>query len=142
MLPLEKRAPAAAELIGAFSTFALTCVTTLLITGAIAAYSHLPTISALWTTPYGSALYRKLIFIGLTGLVGIFNWQYIKPRLTNPDTIATLRRSAAVEITIGVVVVALTAILVGTSPPDSDDGMPATAHYFQSTNVPLHRLPS
>jgi copper transport protein len=142
MLPIEKRAAAAVELIGAFSTFAITCVATLAVTGTIAAWSHLPTISALWQTTYGSALFRKLLFIGLTGLVGVFNWQYIKPRLANPATISTLRKSAVVELTIGLVVVILTAILVGTSPPDTDDGAAPAAHYIQPSASTLHSLPS
>jgi len=44
-----------------------------------------------------------------------------------------LRRSAAVELTIGLAVVILTAILVGTSPPDADDGMPS----MQSSATPF-----
>jgi putative copper export protein len=123
-VPIEERGHAAAELVNAFSTFAITCVATLAFTGVVAAWSHLPTLSALWQTPYGSALFRKLVFIGFTGLVGVYNWRVLKPRLTNPDTIPTLRKSARVELTIGVAVVILTAILVGTSPPDADD-MPA-----------------
>jgi copper transport protein len=123
-LPLERRAHAASELINAFSTFALLCGGTLALTGFFAAWSHLPTISALWQTHYGQALFRKLVVITLLALVGAFNWLVIKPRLSNPDTIPLLRRSAAVELSIGLAVVILTAILVGTSPPDSDDAMP------------------
>jgi len=139
-VPIEGRGHAAAELINAFSTFAITCVTTLAFTGLVAAWSHLPTISALWQTPYGSALFRKLVFIAFTGLVGIYNWRVVRPRLTNPDTIPTLRRSARVELTIGVVVVILTAILVGTSPPDTDEMPPsamqhAMAHAIAATQL-------
>jgi putative copper export protein len=129
MLPVEERGHAAAELINAFSTFAITCVATLAFTGVVAAWSHLPTVSALWQTPYGSALFRKLVFISFTGLVGIYNWRVVKPRLTDPGTIPTLRTSARVELSIGLVVVILTAILVGTSPPDADDATPAAAHH-------------
>jgi putative copper export protein len=120
-LPIEKRARAAAELIGAFSNFALFCVATLVITGVVAAWSQLPTLSALWQTPYGLALTRKLVVIALTGFVGIFNWRFVQPRLNDPATISLLRKSAAAELTIGLAVVILTAVLVGTSPPDSDD---------------------
>jgi putative copper export protein len=88
------------------------------------------------------ALFRKLVFIGLTGLVGVFNWQYIKPRLANPATISTLRKSAVVELTIGLVVVILTAILVGTSPPDTDDGAAPAAHYIQPSASTRHSLPA
>jgi putative copper export protein len=142
MLPVEKRAHAAAELINAFSIFALTCVIMLVATGIIAAWSHLPTISALWTTSYGSALFRKLVFISLTGLVGAFNWLYVKPRLTKAETISTLRKSAAVELAIGLVVVVMTAILVGTSPPDADDGAPAAAQRVPSSTSLSQILPS
>jgi putative copper export protein len=124
-LPLERRGHAASELINAFSTFALLCASTLVVTGFVAAWSHLHTLSALWQTHYGQALFRKLVVIALLALVGAFNWRVIKPRLANADTIPLLRKSAAVELTIGLVVVILTAILVGTSPPDSDDAMPA-----------------
>jgi putative copper resistance protein D len=126
MLPLERRAHAAAELIGVFSNLALLCVGTLLVTGTFAAWSLLPNVQSLWTTPYGLALTRKLVVIAMTGLVGIFNWRFVQPRLNDPETISLLRRSAFVEIGIGVAVVILTAWLVGTSPPDSDDAQ-ATA---------------
>jgi putative copper export protein len=127
MLPVERRGHAASELINAFSTFALLCGGTLVLTGVVAAWSHLPTVPALWQTQYGQALLRKLVVISLMALVGAFNWLVIKPRLSNPDTVSLLRKSAAVELTIGVVVVILTAILVGTSPPDSESAMSAAA---------------
>jgi putative copper export protein len=124
ILPVERRAQAAAELIGAFSSFALLCAGTLAVTGVVQAWAHLPTISALWETHYGQALFRKLVVIGMTALVGAFNWLVVKPRLANPATISLLRKSAAVELTIGLAVVILTAILVGTSPPDAEEAMP------------------
>jgi putative copper export protein len=132
MLPIERRAHAAAELVGAFSSFALLCAATLAVTGVLQAWAHLHTISALWQTHYGQALVRKLVVIAMTALVGAFNWLVVKPRLTSPKTISLLRKSAAVEFTIGIAVVILTAILVGTSPPDADDAMPS----MQSSAAP------
>ena len=132
MLPVEVRGQAATELVGAFSSFALLCAATLAVTGVVQAWAHLHTISALWETHYGQALFRKLVVIAMTALVGAFNWLVVKPRLANPKTISLLRKSAAVELTIGLAVVILTAILVGTSPPDADDSMPA----MQSSVVP------
>jgi len=123
-LPIEHRGRAASELINAFSTFALFCAATLVITGFVAAWSHLPSVSALWQTSYGQALFRKLVVIALTALVGAFNWRVIRPRLSDPAVIPMLRKSAAAELTIGLAVVILTAILVGTSPPDAEDSMP------------------
>jgi putative copper export protein len=126
MLPAERRAHAAAELINTFSTFALCCGAALAVTGLVAAWSHLPTVSALWTTSYGQALFRKLVVLAMMALVGAFNWLYVKPRLANPASIGLLRKSAAFELAFGVVVVILTAILVGTSTPD-EDAMPGMA---------------
>ncbi|HEY2897911.1 MAG TPA: CopD family protein [Gemmatimonadaceae bacterium] len=131
-LSAERRGQAASELINAFSTFALLCASTLVITGFVAGWSHLHTLSALWKTAYGQALFRKLVVIGMMALVGAFNWRVIRPRLANADTIPLLRKSAAVELTFGLVVVILTAILVGTSPPDSEDAMPGMGMHSRS----------
>jgi copper transport protein len=141
-LPAERRVHAASELINAFSTFALLCGATLAVTGLVAAWSHLPTVSALWQTHYGQALFRKLVAIAMLALVGAFNWLYVRPRLSSSEAMVLLRRSATVELTIGVAVVILTAILVGTSPPDADDAMPsmglrAVPHAVQPTSMRL-----
>ncbi len=133
LLPVERRAPAASELINTFSNFALVCGATLAVTGVIAAWSRLQTVSALWTTHYGQALFRKLVVIAILALIGAFNWLFVKPRLSKPETITLLRRSAIVELSVGVVVVILTAILVGTSPPDLDDAAPSSASLVAST---------
>jgi len=138
-LPAGNRGHAASQLINAFSTFALLCASTLVVTGLVAAWSHLHAISALWTTGYGQALFRKLVVIAMMALVGAFNWRVIKPRLARGDTIPLLRKSAAVELTFGLAVVILTAILVGTSPPDADDAMPAMSLHASST-FPLTSL--
>jgi putative copper export protein len=136
-LPLQQRGHAALELINAFSTFALLCASTLVVTGFVAAWSHLPSVPALWQTNYGQALFRKLIVIAMTALVGAFNWRVIKPRLSDPATNPLLRKSAAVELAIGVVVVILTAILVGTSTPDAEDSMPTMGSRIVRVVAPL-----
>jgi putative copper export protein len=138
-LPMDRRGHAASQLINAFSTFALLCASTLVVTGFVAAWSHLHTVSALWTTGYGQALFRKLVVIAMMALVGAFNWRVIRPRLANADTIPLLRKSAAAELTFGLAVVILTAILVGTSPPDSEDAMPAMSLHAASV-YPLTSL--
>lgn len=124
-LPTDVRARATAQLVNAFSTFALACVATLAVTGVVAAWTQLPNVPALWQSQYGLALCRKLIVLGCTGIVGVYNWRVIRPQLEHAGTVRLLRRSAAVELTLGAVVVILTAVLVATSPPDMDD-MPMT----------------
>lgn len=136
-LPVEQRGHAASELINAFSTFALLCATTLVVTGFVAAWSHLPSVPALWQTHYGQALFRKLVVIAMTALVGAFNWRVIKPRLADAATIPLLRKSAAAELAIGLAVVILTAILVGISPPDAEDAMPSMGSRAVLVVIPL-----
>lgn len=136
-LPVEQRGHAASELINAFSTFALLCATTLVVTGFVAAWSHLPSVPALWQTHYGQALLRKLVVIAMTALVGAFNWRVIKPRLADAATIPLLRKSAAAELAIGLAVVILTAILVGISPPDAEDAMPSMGSRAVLVVIPL-----
>ncbi|HEY7860437.1 MAG TPA: CopD family protein, partial [Gemmatimonadaceae bacterium] len=120
-LPTDVRARATAQLVNAFSTFALACVATLAVTGIVAAWSHLPTVPSLWRTHYGLALVRKLVVLSFTGVVGIYNWRVIRPQLEHAGTVKLLRRSATVELALGTVVVILTAVLVATSTPDMDD---------------------
>jgi len=125
-LPTDVRARATAQLVNAFSTFALACVSTLVVTGVVAAWTQLPTLASLWQSSYGLALCRKLIVLGGAAIVGAYNWRVIRPQLEHAGTVKLLRRSAAIELTLGLVIVVLTAVLVATSPPDMDD-MPMTS---------------
>jgi putative copper resistance protein D len=147
-LATDVRARSTAQLINAFSTFALACVATLAATGVVAAWTQLPSVPALWQTQYGLALCRKLIVLGGTGIVGLYNWRVIRPQLEHAGTVKLLRRSATVELTLGLVIVILTAVLVATPPPDMDD-MPMSsaisAHpcspssALLASGTPLHR---
>lgn len=127
-LPTDVRARATAQLVNAFSTFALACVATLAITGIVAAWTQLPSVPSLWQSHYGLALIRKLVVLGLTGIVGAYNWRVIRPQLEHAGTVKLLRRSATIELGLGTVVVILTAILVATSPPDMDDMPMSSSH--------------
>ena len=132
-LPTDVRARATAQLINAFSSLALVCVATLALTGIVAAWTQLPTVPSLWQTQYGLALVRKLVVLGFAGLVGVYNWRVIRPQLEHAGTVKLLRRSATAELTLGVVVVILTAVLVATSPPDMDD-MPMSSSRAPATH--------
>ncbi len=113
-----------AGLVRAFSPVALTSAATLAITGTIAAWNHLDTVSSLWRSGYGQTLLVKLTLVGLVLLAGAYNWQRGTPRLTTPGRagVRTFTRSASVEIGLGMLVLAITAILVAMPLPMS---MPA-----------------
>lgn len=110
-----------AGLVRAFSPVALTSAATLAITGTIAAWNHLDTVSSLWRSGYGRTLLVKLTLVGLVLLAGAYNWQRGTPRLTAPgqDGVRAFTRSASVEIGLGMLVLAITAILVAMPLPMS-----------------------
>ncbi|HET7321019.1 MAG TPA: CopD family protein, partial [Longimicrobiaceae bacterium] len=85
--------------------------------GIFAAWLHLTAVSDLWTTPYGRTLLLKLVLLlGVFG-TGAYNWLRVKPSLGGEEAAAHLRRSAAAELGIGVIVLAVTAMLVATPLP-------------------------
>jgi putative copper export protein len=111
-----------AALINAFSPLALICGGSVVATGIAASLIHAPHFSSLltyafWTTPYGSALFRKLIFVVLLFFAGAWNWRRMKPRLGADDALVPLRRSATIELLLGGTVLGLTAILVALELP-------------------------
>ncbi len=103
-------------LVPAFSPLAVVCVVTLVATGLVASWVHLPSVSALWSSGYGRLLTFKVLLVGAVLALGAVNWKRITPRLTEHGGPSQLRRSAAVELLIAHIVIALTAILVRTSP--------------------------
>ncbi len=122
----KRRAPEAwgtdiAGLVRAFSPVALASAGILAITGTIAAWNHLDTLSSLWQSGYGRTLLIKLSLVGLVLLAGAYNWQRGTPRLTAPgqDGVRAFTRSASVEIGLGMLVLAVTAILVAMPLPMS-----------------------
>jgi copper transport protein len=124
-LEREERGGAVADLVAYFSPAALLFAGIVAATGVTAALLHLPTVSALWTSPYGQALLFKLG--ALVPLIGVaaFNWRRVRPRLGDTAATRTLQRSAAAEIAIAAVVLLITAVLVATPierPPS--DGEP------------------
>ncbi len=113
----ERRGPAVADLINAFSPTALMFTAMLAGTGLFAAWLHLGSISALWGSDYGNWLFRKLVVLSVVAATGAYNWLRVKPSLGTIDGAGRIRRSATVEVTVAVIVLIITAILVATPPP-------------------------
>jgi putative copper export protein len=80
---------------------------------------HVGTIPNLWGTHYGVTLLIKLTVLGLVALTGFYNWRFVKPRLGTSEASARLQHSARIEVLIAVVVLLVTAVLVG-SPTSMD----------------------
>lgn len=111
------RGPAAAALINAFSPTALFFAGMVVAPGVFSAWLHVGALSALWTTGYGRTLLLKLAILSVVFATGAYNWLRVRPALGDPAAAGRLRRSAAVELTVTLVVLAVTAVLVATPLP-------------------------
>lgn len=106
-----------AALVRSFHPIALTCAGVVVVTGVIAAWLRLPTLSALWTSTYGRVLLVKLCLVALVVTMGALNWRRVLPSLGDDAAARRLTRTAGTELTIAALVLAVTAVLVSTSPP-------------------------
>ncbi|HEY9450430.1 MAG TPA: copper resistance protein CopC [Gemmatimonadaceae bacterium] len=111
------RARAASNLINAFSPVALGCASLLVITGLLAAWLHLGSVPALWQSRYGQVLLVKLAVIVFLVALGFINWRVMRPALGTDTATRCIRGSAIAELALGTLVLAVTAVLVATSPP-------------------------
>lgn len=112
-----RRGPAVAALVNAFSPTALAFAALVGLTGLFAGWLHLGSVSALWESAYGRTLLLKLGALAAVAVTGAYNWLRVRPALGDETGTARIRRSAGVEVAVAVVVLAITAVLVATSPP-------------------------
>ncbi len=111
-------APIAAAMVNAFSRAALIFATIVGVTGVTAAWIHVGSIAALFSSTYGNTLLLKLGTLTVVVFTGAYNWLRVRPALgTGHEGIARLRRSATVELLAGVIVLVITAVLVATPTP-------------------------
>lgn len=106
-----------ADVLARFSPLALASGGIVAGTGLFAAWLHLETLSALWTTDYGLALVRKLVVLAGVAALGAYNWRVVTPRVRATGSLGALKRSALVELALAVALVVLTAVLVATPLP-------------------------
>jgi putative copper export protein len=118
-LDRDDRWTVVADIVHTFSPAALVFASVAALAGVFIAWTHLPTLSALWTSEYGRILLLKLGLIAGTALIGAYNWLRVRPSLGDPTSARRLRRSASVELAIAALVVAVTAVLVATPMPMS-----------------------
>ena len=116
-LPERERGRGAAELINAFSPTALVFAGIVAATGVFSAWLHLDSVSALWQSEYGRTLLLKLGILSVVAGTGAYNWLRVKPALGNIEGAVRIRRSATLELAVGVLVLVVTAVLVATPTP-------------------------
>jgi putative copper export protein len=110
--PAGRRGPIVAGLVNAFSPFALTLGAAVATFGGILALRELPSVAALWTTPYGTALSIKLALVAGVFALGARNAFRLRPRLGAVEAVPAIRRSAFLELLVALLVITVTAILV------------------------------
>jgi copper transport protein len=108
-----------ASLVRAFHPIALGCASVVVASGLVAAWLRLPTVASLWESSYGRVLLLKLAFVALVVVLGALNWRRLLPTLGDDRAARRITRTASAELTIAALVLAVTAVLVSTSPPES-----------------------
>lgn len=111
------RGPLIAGLMARFSPLALFAAGLVALSGVLTSWLHLKYVSALWTTPYGRMLIIKLVFVACIVVMGALNWQRVLPMLGAETGAEKLRRVSNWELVFALIVLVVTAVLVGTPQP-------------------------
>ena len=107
-----------ASLVRAFHPIALGCAAVVVASGLLATWLRLPTVASLWESDYGRVLLLKLAFVAVVVILGGINWRRLLPMLGDDGAARRITRTASAELTIAALVLAVTAVLVSTSPPE------------------------
>ena len=113
----KERQQAGSRLVRAYHNATVDSITVVVVTGLVAGWLRLGTFSALWTSPYGSMLERKLVFVVVLLALAAYHWGLAVKPDWNADTKFQFQRSAAIELLAGGVIVAFTAVLIGMTFP-------------------------
>lgn len=100
-----------------FARIATVLVAALVLAGTYLSVSRLPTISDLWTTPYGRTLLVKIGIVCAALAWGAAHHFLVRPRLARGDAPRGLRRSLIGESAVAMLVLLVAAVLVNTQPP-------------------------
>jgi copper transport protein len=106
-----------ARVVRRFSKLALVAAPLVVLTGGTSALLHLVRLEDLWLSDYGRLLALKVAGVGFIAATGFYNWRRVVPTLGTSEASRRLRLSAAVEIGLALLVLAVTAFLVATQPP-------------------------
>lgn len=134
-----ERGPAIADLVNAFSPTALIFAGAAGATGVFAGWLHIGELSALWRSDYGRTLLLKLGILSVVAGTGAYNWLRVRPALGDLEGARRIRRSSAVELAVGVLVLAVTAVLVATPTPMDEDMMSDPT--MNQARMPTHTPP-
>ncbi len=100
-----------------FSRIATVLVAVLVLAGTYLSIARLPSISDLWSTPYGRDLMVKIAIVCVALGWGAVHHFVVRPRLEQGDAPSGLRRSLIGESTVAILVLLVAAVLVNARPP-------------------------
>ncbi|MGH7584022.1 MAG: copper resistance D family protein, partial [Gemmatimonadales bacterium] len=110
--------PAMATLIRGFSVFARIGAALAVSSGVVAAVVYAGSLHAFIASTWGRLLLGKVCALAGVAALGWYNWRVATPALaTGEMATPTLRRSIRIELAFGVLMIALTAVLVSTPLP-------------------------
>lgn len=104
-------------LVRAYHRAAMECVALVALTAIIALWIRLGAVSDLWTTDYGRIVLLKVALVGVLLGFGWHHWRKVVTAEWESQTAPRFQRTAAAELVVGAVVVAITAVLVATALP-------------------------
>lgn len=108
---------AGARVVRAYHGTALESVAVVAISALVAAWLRLPAVSALWSTTYGWILLIKVCVVLVVLGFGAYHYRSAVSIEWGTGTAGKFRRSAAAELVVGAIVVAITAVLISTPLP-------------------------
>lgn len=114
----EDREPLLAALVNGYSPLALGAGLTTIALGLVLGWSYVGGIGPLFSSVYGRTLLVKVALLGGVAATGAWNWRRVRPALGAAPGSSRLRRSATVELILGTLLLAVTAVLVALPAPE------------------------
>lgn len=105
------------RLLRAYHRATVECVVLVVVTAVVAAWLRLAHFSDFWTTDYGRLLMRKTILVAFALAIGGYHWRTVVTPQWGATTEARFWRTAAAELLLGAIIVAITAVLISTPFP-------------------------
>lgn len=116
-VPVAGRIDAVRRLLRAFSPLALWCAATVVVTGAIGGWLQVRSLDQVLGSDYGTMLIRKVVVVLVVAAVGAYHWRVAQPAVASERPVARMRISLAIDATLVLLVLVVTAVLTGTTPP-------------------------
>jgi copper transport protein len=113
----SRREQVIATLVDGYSPMALIGGLATMGAGVLLAFAYIDSFGQLWSTTYGRALLLKVAILVGVAAVGAYNWRRVRPALGSAPGAGRLRRSATIELILGTLLLATTAVLVALPAP-------------------------